>query len=142
MKKIVTLIVSLAVFASFFANSTVSAQIVEGDPTPDLLFTPYYPDTDKADFPFELRNATQPTIVASPNPATAENLQVWYAQLQGQARLEVLDVKGQVHHMAAIGGDQARSGSYDLNVADFAPGMYLIRVTTGAYTLIEKVLLR
>jgi len=140
MQKLYTIIATALFFVLAFNVSGLQAQSVEGEPALDLVFTPYYPENEE--MPVDIRQATQPVMSVSPNPISDETLKVWYNALMGTSQLEVFDVKGQVLHTASIGNDRERAGMYQFDASSLMPGMYMIRMTSGAYELVQKVILR
>lgn len=75
-----------------------------------------------------------------PNPATAGNTQVWFELKQaGETRVDVLDVTGAVVRSLPQGTMNAGQQVVRINTADLAKGMYFVRVQSGNYMGMEKL---
>lgn len=130
--------VYLLIIACFVALPGAFAQSTEGEP--EFLFTNYYPENQE--MPSQLQEAAQPAIVAAPNPSTGNLLKVWYNQISQSSDLRVFDVSGKLMHVAKVGSERESNGLYKLNVVDFAPGVYIIRLTSGLQEAMTKVVIR
>jgi hypothetical protein len=140
MQKLYTIITTVLLSVLAFNVSGLQAQSVEGRPVFDVVFTPYYPENEE--MPVDLRQATQPTMSVSPNPVSSETFKVWYNALMGTSQLEIYNIKGQVLHTATVGDERQRAGLYQFNASALEPGLYFIRLTSGAYQMAQKVILR
>jgi hypothetical protein len=140
MQKLYTIIAAALFFVLAFNVNGLQAQSVEGEPILDWVFTPYYPENEE--MPMNIRQATQPVMSVSLSPMSEEMLKVWYNALVGTSQLEIFDIKGQVLHTTTVGNDRQRAGMYQFNASTLAPGMYMIRMTSGAYEMVQKVILR
>ena len=145
MKKNLLTILSFTLFLSFFALPGVSLQaqsVEEGD----LTFTPY-PRLDLRYYykKYNLDShdaANQPHMVATPNPSTDGVIKVMYDKLLGASELVVLDQTGKVVHREPVGSSRETQGVATLNVENFATGLYFFCITTGAYKMVQKVIIR
>ncbi|WNJ17724.1 T9SS type A sorting domain-containing protein [Pontibacter sp. G13] len=137
MKKFFTLsIIALGIFTS----QSLFAQSTEDGPIDDLLFTQHY--YKWGSMPEELKVAVTPSIVTAPNPNTENVLKVWFAQLSEAAQLDIFDMNGRQVHAAEIGGSTQAEGIHVVQVASYTPGMYFVRMRTGLYEVIEKVIIK
>ncbi|MDX2285643.1 MAG: T9SS type A sorting domain-containing protein [Bacteroidia bacterium] len=86
--------------------------------------------------------AAAPRIAATPNPATGSNVKIYYSQVSQPSDLQVYDAAGKLCHSARVGASQESEGVYSLDVNSFAPGVYIVKLTSGLYTAAQKVLIR
>ncbi len=143
------LVAAFAIFVLLSMGvSKMNAQTVEGDPTTGLVFTPIFEENKGTStavpnqMPMELRTATSPDLAVAPNPVVDELLTVWYNELVGTSRVEVLDLKGQVQAVAQVGSDRERNGQVTFPVQTMVPGVYFVRLTSGMYSSVVKILVR
>lgn len=130
--------VYIFILACFVALPAAFAQSTEGEP--EFLFTNYWPENQE--MPSQLQEASQPAIVAAPNPSTGNVLKIWYNQLTQSSDLRVFDVAGRLQHITRVGSERETQGLYKLNVADFAPGVYIVKLTSGLHEVMTKVIIR
>jgi hypothetical protein len=86
--------------------------------------------------------AAAPRLAATPNPATGSNVKIYYSQVSQPSDLQVYDASGKLCHSARVGASQESEGVYSLDVNSFAPGVYIVKLTSGLYTAAQKVLIR
>jgi hypothetical protein len=78
------------------------------------------------------------SIEVFPNPAS-DKLYVNYTTSGSQGNIQLLDMQGRVLHIEAIA---KVSGTAMINIASLVPGIYVIKVTTGNESHVEKVVKR
>ncbi|MEL6590126.1 MAG: T9SS type A sorting domain-containing protein [Bacteroidota bacterium] len=83
-----------------------------------------------------------PKMVATPNPATAESLRVFYAQLRGETQLALFDLSGKKLADGQIGQNNQTTGTYAFNIAHLSAGIYFVRMSSGDFTTTQKVVVR
>jgi len=72
----------------------------------------------------------------------AESMRILYTQLVGPSEVSVIDLNGKVHMKTAVGFNTETEGAYDVNTAGLSPGIYMIRLTSGVYHSISKIMIR
>lgn len=139
MNKLYTITTAAFAFVLMFNAAGLQAQSVEGEPAYDYVFTPYYPE-DMDNMPITVREATQPAISAT--PVSEETMKVWYNALMGTSQLELYSLNGQVMRQETVGNDRERAGMLEISTAGLTPGLYIVRLTSGAYKVAQKIILR
>ena len=145
MKYSFQLIAALIVFASSLGVNSLKAQQIEGGPGFTYVFTPIFdenannPQTVVDRMPGELLNAVKPAVAVAPNPSVDEVMMVWYNQIVGTSKVEVLNLRGQVQAVAMVGEDSKRAGRVQFDVSAYGSGVYFVRLTSGIYTSVKKI---
>ncbi|TAE47795.1 MAG: T9SS C-terminal target domain-containing protein [Bacteroidetes bacterium] len=142
MKKIFTILSVSLLFAALFVgfSTRAAAQNVEGEPI--MLFTTHFLPPGTV-IPVTMKEASNsPVIVATPNPVSGGIVKVWYKQINGTADLNIYDVSGKVRYSTQVGSAKDSQGLIELNVSDFAAGIYIVKLSAGAQTAIQKIIVR
>ncbi len=90
----------------------------------------------------ETETGLEPKMIATPNPATAESLRVFYAQLRGETQLALYDLSGKLIANGQVGANNETAGSYDFQIATLTSGIYFVRMTSGDFATTQKVVVR
>ena len=133
------LIASLSLFPNFsFAQDGGTEEV-------EWVFTEY----DSIDYYYEGEPGTYsgaeqgflPDFKVALN-SPAESMRILYTQLVGPSEVSIIDLSGKVHMKAAVGINTETEGAYDVNTAGLSPGIYMIRLTSGIYHSISKIMIR
>ncbi len=86
--------------------------------------------------------SVKPVLTATPNPATGNEIKVYYDKLHGIAELTLFDISGRLTDKATVGDNHQTTGSYSFSLAQLSPGIYFIKLTNGVHHAIQKVIVR
>ncbi|MFK7922309.1 MAG: T9SS type A sorting domain-containing protein [Bacteroidia bacterium] len=125
-------------FVMMFSVTTSFAQDLNKGKGELVNFNHYWDDGTWA----ETETGLEPKMIATPNPATAESLRVFYAQLRGETKLALYDLSGKLIAKGQIGTNNETAGSYDFQIASLTSGIYFVRMTSGTYASTQKVVVR
>lgn len=112
----------------------VNAQVIEDDWL--------YNEWDLDELPGKLENAETPAIAVAPNPSIGEYLTVFYNRVTEASEIMVYSTVGQLIYTARVGTDRDTYGSRQFSTANLAAGLYIIKLKSGLYESIEKVLIQ
>lgn len=129
---------SFAVMA-FFAAILFSATTANGQTLPPA-WTGWYEGSNE--WTDEEMTNVEPVIVAAPNPATTQEIKVYYKQIQGQAQISLFDISGRLEDQVTVGADHENAGAYSFSLASLSPGIYFVKLTNGLYESVQKVIVR
>jgi hypothetical protein len=83
----------------------------------------------------------QTTLQIFPNPAGEKVTIGWTNETEGRVTLSLLDIHGS--HLETIVSENFRKGDQKFvwHTAHLSPGIYLIRINSGNYTGIQKLVI-
>lgn len=125
-------------FVMMFSITTSFAQDLNKGKGELVNFNHYWDDGTWA----ETETGLEPKMIATPNPATAESLRVFYAQLRGETELALYNVSGKLIANGQIGTNNVTAGSFDFQIASLTSGIYFVRMTSRNYSSTQKVIVR
>lgn len=106
----------------------------------DWVFSEY--DDGTSALPDGLAEVTTPTVKVSPNPISNQVMQIWYNQVREVSEIAVYNTLGQLFHAFRVGGEKAEFGKKELATNTLAPGIYFVKLKSGAYESVEKIVIR
>ena len=116
-----------------FAPSA-NAQVVEDD----WMYNVWKLD----ELPASLQHAETPAIAVAPNPTIGESLTVFYNRVTQASQIMVYNTVGSLIFTAQVGDDRDAHGTRQFNTANLAAGLYIVKLKSGLYESIEKVLIQ
>lgn len=138
-----TLNPKFTLISALMALLLVAPQFAVAQLMPDgqfMDFTDYYddePDLNPADI-----NPQAPSLVIKPQPVSGAYMEIWFAQIEQQAEITLLDLNGKVYHQAMLKVSPIGEGNYKLPVTSLAAGIYLLRVSSHHLQTSRKVIIR
>jgi hypothetical protein len=124
------------VFALLIAGfaPVVNAQVVEDDWM--------YNEWDLDELPSSLKSAETPEIAVAPNPSVGEYLTVFYNRVTEASEIMVYSTLGSLIYVAKVGDERDTFGSHQFSTANLATGLYIVKLKSGLYESIQKVLVQ
>jgi hypothetical protein len=146
--RLIVLPLALVASLSLFPNFSFAQDGGGDDPEEvEWVFTPY----DSIDYYYEGepgtysgiadQNGFMPDFKVALN-LPAESMSILYTQLVGPSEVSIIDLGGKVHMKAAVGRNAETEGAFDVNTSGLSPGIYMIRLTSGIYQSISKIMIR
>ncbi len=111
-----------------------NAQVVEDD----WMYNVW----DLDELPASLQDADKPEIAVAPNPTIGEYLTVFYNRVTEASEIMVYNTVGNLIFASQVGTDRDAYGSRQFNTANLAAGLYIVKLKSGLYESIEKVLIQ
>lgn len=112
----------------------VNAQIVEDE----WLYNEWELD----ELPATLQDAETPEIAVAPNPSVGEYLTVFYNRVTEASDIMVYNTLGNLVFRTQVGSDRDIYGSHQFNTANLTAGLYIVKLKSGVYESIAKVLIQ